>query len=136
MGVANGDAPGPGEARASCESETARVGVTAVRADDEPLPRGDAEGILAAPIKPSIERLLPLGMIAWRAVALIRSNVRAIDARGSCSSIMVLMSGKSTGRPSTLRMRNSTNRSRLEKETDTEKRSKEARMWNVDLSAE
>ncbi len=79
---------------------------------------------------------LPLGMIAWRAVALIRSNVRAIDARGSCSSIMVLMSGKSTGRPSTLRMRNSTNRSRLEKETDTEKRSKEARMWNVDLSAE
>ncbi len=60
MGVANGDAPGPGEARASCESETARVGVTAVRADDEPLPRGDAEGILAAPIKPSIERLLKI----------------------------------------------------------------------------
>jgi hypothetical protein len=76
--VANGDTPGPGEARASCESETARAGVTTMRAGDEPLLRGDAEGILAAPVKPSIER--------WLQIFVFGGQLSAADDAWWCGS--------------------------------------------------
>jgi hypothetical protein len=52
-----------------------------VRADDEPLPRGDAEGILAAPIKPSIERLLEVVFVFFLAVSCRLQTTRSAGSQ-------------------------------------------------------